>query len=237
MTARQDKTNALARLDRLRKRLHVPPPPPPPPPERFSPTRGIDCFRCDFRRLPVKCGKVDAVITDLPWASEWLDNVEEFSEWCASVLKPNGIMATLYTASNLDQLLAGLGKHLHYVWTCASPMHGATLMRRPYVTRSCTLCVVCSNTNTPEIHRSPCDLLPFSWRERNRYHEHQQSLPVVQYLVEHFAKEADTVCDPCSGGWTTAVACWRTRRKFVGSDNREDCLEVARRRFRDVMAA
>ena len=165
MTARQDKTNALARLDRLRKRLHVPPPPPPPPPERFSPTRGIDCFRCDFRRLPVKAGRWTRSSRTFRGRASWLDNVEEFSEWCASVLKPNGIMATLYTANNLNQLLAGLDKHLHYVWTCTSPMHGATLMRRPYVTRSCTLCVVCSNTDTPEIHRSPCDLLPFSWRE------------------------------------------------------------------------
>ena len=235
MTARQDKTNALARLDRLRKRLHVPPPPPPPPPERFSPARNITCYRCDFRRLPIKAGSVDSICTDIPWATDWLDNVEEFSEWCAKVLKPGGIMATIYTAYNLNRLLTGLDTHLNYVWTCMSPLYGATLMRRPYVTRSCTLCVVYSN-GQPKIHRSPCDLLPYSWMEK-RYHEHQQSLPVVQYLVEHFAEKDCLICDPCSGGWTTMEACLRTGRRFVGSDNRENCLDVARQRFANVQAA
>jgi hypothetical protein len=235
MSVLQDKTNALARLDRLRKRLHVPPPPPPPPPERFSPVKNVTCYRCDFRRLPVKRGKVDSICTDVPWATDWLENVEEFSEWCAWALRPGGIMATLYTAYNLNRLLAGLDTHLNYVWTCTSPMHGATLLHQTFVARSSTLCVVYSN-GEPDIHRSPCDLMPYSWMEK-KYHNHQQSLPAVLYMVEHFAREGSLVVDPCGGGWTTAVACWRTRRKFVGSDNRENCLEVARRRFRDVMAA
>jgi hypothetical protein len=204
---------------------------PMPQPVLYQPTAGIDCWCCDFRQLPIEAGTVGAMITDLPWATDWLRHVEEFGEWCAKMLRPNGIMATLYTANNLDRLLAGLGKHLHYVWTLVSPMHGVTLLHKPFVTRSCLLCVVFSNTNTPDIHRSPCDLLPYSWPETTRWHEHQQSLSVVQYLVEHFAKEGDLVCDPCSGGWTTMEACWRTGRRFIGADNRPDCLNVARQRF------
>ena len=29
-------------------------------------------------------------------------------------------------------------------------------------------------------------------------------------------------------------ACWRTGRRFVGSDDRPDCLDVARRRFAEM---
>lgn len=239
----------LEQLQALCGQLGVPVPPAPQPvpsapepaaplapkPALYQPVPGIDCWRCDYKQLPLGDGQADAIITDIPWASKWLRNVEEFSAWCAAKLKPGGIMTTLYTAYNLPLLLAELGKHLHYVWTCASPMHGC--VPRPYtafITRSCTLCVVYSNTTQPFIHRSPSDLLPYSWREKTKWHEHQQSLSVVQYLVEHFSRENDLVVDSCSGGWTTAEACWRTGRQFLGSDDRANCLDVARDRFASV---
>lgn len=219
--------------------LPEPPAPPPPPPVLYQPVPSIDCYHCDYRRLPLDAESVDAVITDIPWKEPWLRHVPEFAKWCAKVLRPGGIMATLYTASNLNRLLAELDNYLEYVWTCFSPMHGSMRLNKPFLTRCCTLCVVYSTkTAPPNIHRSPCDLLPYSWREKHPWHEHQQSLPVVQYIVEHFAKEGALVADPCSGGWTTAVACWRTGRRFIGSDDGidskgriVDCLDVARRRF------
>ena len=146
-------------------------------------------------------------------------------------------MTTLYTGYNLDRLLARLTKHLHYVWLCVSPLYGC--VPRPYtawITRCTTLCVVLSNEKKPVIHRSPQDLLPYSWMEKKKWHEHQQSLSVIQYLVEHFAQEASLVVDPCSGGWTTMEACWRTGRRFVGSDDRPDCLDKARGRFAEMQA-
>jgi hypothetical protein len=229
----------------LCQQLGVPVPPPPPeppvepapPPTLYQPVPGIDCWHCHFRALPLQPGSVDAVVTDIPWKDDWLRRVPEFAEWCAKVLKPGGIMVTLYTAYNLDRLFAMLGEHLDYVWTCVSPMHGCVLSRKPFVTRCCTLCVVYSKGSPASIHRSPQDLLPFSWREETRWHEHQQSLPVVQYLVEHFAAEGDLIADPCSGGWTTMEACWRTGRRFVGSDDRPNCLDVARDRFAAMRAS
>ena len=223
--------NTLELLNQVCAGMGNPPIPPPLPPASFSPCPDITCYQSDFRRLPITGGSVDAIITDIPWATDWLPNVEEFAAWCAKVLKPGGIMATLYTAYNLDKLLARLSKHLHYFWTCVSPMHGSARLHTPFVTRCCTLCVVYSSTDTPHIHRSPCDLLPYSWREKNPWHENQQSLSVVQHLVEHFAREGDLICDPTSGGWTTMEAAWRTGRKFVGGDIRPHCLDLAQRRF------
>ena len=208
---------------------------PPQQPVHYQPTPGIDCYHCDFRNLPLGDGEADAIITDIPWTPKWLKHVEGFAAWCAAKLKPGGIVVTLYWATNLDRLLVELSKHLEYIWLCVSPMQGS--IQRPntvFIQRCCTLCIVCSNTKKPYIHRSPHDLLPYSWanhEETQEWHEHQQSLPVVQYLVEHFAAEKDLVVDPCSGGWSTAEACWRTNRRFVGSDDRADCLEVARQRF------
>ncbi len=223
----------------------VPPPPPPeplspqpvapPPPALYQPTPGIDCWHSKFEQLPLGDGQADAIITDIPWKKPWLKHAEDFAAWCARKLKPGGIMATLYWADNLDQLLAKLTTHLYYVWLCVSPMQGSIQRKHTaFVHRCCTLCVVCSNTKEPYIHRSPHDLLPYSWLEKEdrEWHEHQQSLPVVQYLVEHFAAEDDLVVDPCSGGWTTMEACWRTGRadaeavEAVLADNEQKFTEA-----------
>ena len=181
----------------LRRNGYIPPPPPspkPPVPEPvvspvqepvlYQPAPGIDCWHCDFRQLPLEDGTVDYVCTDIPWRTGWLRHVEDFAEWCSRKLKPDGVVTTLYTGYNLDRLLATLTKHLRYVWMCVSPMHGC--VPRPYtawITRCTTLCVVLGNTKKPFLHRSAQDLLPYSWREKKKWHEHQQSLNVVQYLV------------------------------------------------------
>ena len=102
----------------------------------YRPAERIECHLCDFRQLPLGDGKVDAVITDVPWDDRWLkEQVEDFAAWCAAKLKPGGVMTTLYTAHALDRLLAGLAKHLHYVWLCVSPMHGSRPSRSPHVLR------------------------------------------------------------------------------------------------------
>ena len=180
----------------------------------YRPVEGIKCHRCDFRQLPLGERKADAIITDIPWDGKWLEHVEDFAAWCAAKLKPDGIVTTLYSAHNLDRLLAGLTKHLHYIWTCVSPLSKGRPSLSPYLVRHCTLCVVCSNTRKPYFHQRPKDLLPETCGEERRWHEHQQSLSVTQYLVETFAPEGSLVIDPCSGGWTTAVACYRAGASF-----------------------
>jgi hypothetical protein len=231
---RKNDMKALETLEQLCGELGIPPAS---PPQSYSPAPDITCYRCDFRRLPLEPASVDAVVTDVPWADDWLPNVEEFGACCKTILKPGGIMATLYTARNLDRLIAELKKNLNYVWTCFSPMHGSNRLHTPFVTRCCTVCLLFSNGEKSNFHRSLCDLLPYSWRERTTWHEHQQSLSVVQYIVEHVAKEGSLICDSCSGGWTTMEACVRTGRKFVGGDDRPNCLDVARRRFAAMRAA
>jgi hypothetical protein len=43
-------------------------------------------------------------------------------------------------------------------------------------------------------------------------------LPLVLRLVTSFSDHGEHVVDPFLGGGTTAVACWRTGRRFTGGD-------------------
>ena len=49
---------------------------------------------------------------------------------------------------------------------------------------------------------------------------YDNSLPLrlVLRAVRAFSNPEDHIVDPCLGGGTTAVACWRTRRRFTGGD-------------------
>ena len=235
MIAKKDKKNSSADLDRLCTEFGVPPVPPPPPPKCYSPAPDIHCYGCDFRRLPVKQGSGDAICTDIPWASDWLPNVEEFAEWCAKVLKRGGIMATWYGASGLDRLMERLGRHLYYQWTFISPSAGGTQIKSRFIQARYTPCLIYSNVPNVRLHRATDDWCPASRREKG-LHPHQRALAPVQFVVEAVAEPNSLICDTCSGGWTTAEACYRSGRRFIGSDNRSNCLDVARRRFRDVMA-
>ena len=50
------------------------------------------------------------------------------------------------------------------------------------------------------------------------WHEWQQPLEEVEKLVDTFSQPGDLVIDPCGGGFTTAIACHRLGRRFVGCD-------------------
>ena len=56
------------------------------------------------------------------------------------------------------------------------------------------------------------------------WHEWQQSLDAVERLAQYFSDPAELVCDPCGGGFTTAVACCRLGRKFIGCDVDKACV-------------
>jgi SAM-dependent methyltransferase len=211
-----------------------PEPPPPPPPELYQPTKDIACWKCDFRDLPVEAGSVRAIITDLPYEGTWHHNLPDFAEWACRVLQPGGILATFYGQAWLPRLLAELDKRLYWQWLFIEPWCGGYPLMGRWVNSRYAPVVVYCNEPTMHLRRNVDDVLPASRKERD-CHEHQKSLASVQHLVQAFSgEEGDLVADCCSGGWTTALACHETRRRFVGSDNRPDCLDVARKRFANL---
>jgi hypothetical protein len=59
-------------------------------------------------------------------------------------------------------------------------------------------------------------------------HEYQQSVPGFMRLVERLSVPHALVCDPFTGTGTTAVACVRLHRRFVGCDTDKEMVEKAR---------
>lgn len=65
-------------------------------------------------------------------------------------------------------------------------------------------------------------------------HPTQKPLPLIQELVSLFSFDGQTVLDPFMGSGTTAVACIRLGRKFIGIELSEKYFDIACERIRDA---
>jgi len=59
---------------------------------------------------------------------------------------------------------------------------------------------------------------------------------IICYLIRTYTNEGDIVLDNCIGSGTTAVACIKTGRKFIGVELSEEYCEIAERRIADELS-
>lgn len=61
------------------------------------------------------------------------------------------------------------------------------------------------------------NILPeFCFRMNDRCHPTQKPIQLLEYLINTYTKEKNTILDPCIGSGTTAIASIRTGRNFIG---------------------
>ena len=65
-----------------------------------------------------------------------------------------------------------------------------------------------------------------------RLHPTQKPLKLIQYLVKTYTNEGDTVLDNCMGSGTTAVACIKEKRHFIGFELNKEYFDNAQKRIK-----
>ena len=65
-----------------------------------------------------------------------------------------------------------------------------------------------------------------------KVHPTQKPIELIERLVESATEEGDTVLDCFAGSGTTAVACKRLQRNFIGFEIQEKYFEVAQQRLK-----
>jgi site-specific DNA-methyltransferase (adenine-specific) len=63
------------------------------------------------------------------------------------------------------------------------------------------------------------------------WHPMQQPLEEAEKFVRYFTQPGDLVVDPCSGSFTTAVACKNLGRRFIGCDIRTEYVSKGQTRL------
>ena len=84
--------------------------------------------------------------------------------------------------------------------------------------------------------RYPVDVLDFQGENNylpkngisNTIHPTQKPVDLLRYLVLTYTNEGDTVLDNCMGSGTTAIACIREKRHFIGFELNKEYYDKAR---------
>jgi len=66
---------------------------------------------------------------------------------------------------------------------------------------------------------------------RQRHHPTEKPVDLLLYLIDKITDELDTVLDPFLGSGTTAVACERLNRRWIGIEIEEKYCEISAKRI------
>jgi len=78
----------------------------------------------------------------------------------------------------------------------------------------------------------PTSIIPIEKEHTgNEYHPTQKPVDLLRYLVLTYTNEGDTVLDSCIGSGTTAIACLKEKRHFLGFELNKEYFNIAQRRI------
>ena len=70
--------------------------------------------------------------------------------------------------------------------------------------------------------------------KEKRIHPTQKPLPLIEWILNKYTKEGDVILDPFIGSGTTAVACHKLKRKYIGFELDEEYFELASKRIEEA---
>jgi site-specific DNA-methyltransferase (adenine-specific) len=86
-----------------------------------------------------------------------------------------------------------------------------------------------TGTFSSEIYKT--NLIEESSVIKNKLHETQKPLVLMENLIKTFTKEGQVVLDMFMGSGTTGVACKNLNRSFIGIELTKEYFEIARNRI------
>lgn len=81
---------------------------------------------------------------------------------------------------------------------------------------------------------SKFDFLEFSG-DRNKLHPTQKPVDLLEYLINTYTNENETVLDFTMGSGSTGVACINTNRNFIGVELDENYFNIAKQRIEEIV--
>lgn len=70
--------------------------------------------------------------------------------------------------------------------------------------------------------------------KEERIHPTQKPLPIIEWILNKYTKEGDLILDPFIGSGTTAVACHKLKRKYIGFELDEEYFNLASKRIEEA---
>ena len=80
--------------------------------------------------------------------------------------------------------------------------------------------------------RYPRSIQHFNTPKNNSQHPTQKPVDLCRYLIRTYTNEGDLVLDNCIGSGTTAVACIKEKRHFIGYEITKEYFDIAQERIK-----
>lgn len=81
-------------------------------------------------------------------------------------------------------------------------------------------------TNKIEINRLEKEL-----NSKHVIHPTQKPVTLMEYLIETYTNEGETVLDNCAGSGTTAIACMNTNRNYILMEQEKEYIDIINKRI------
>ena len=78
----------------------------------------------------------------------------------------------------------------------------------------------------------PISVLCFDKEKELDMHPTQKPVALIQYLIRTYSNEGDTILDNCMGSGTTAIACIKEKRNFIGFELNKEYYDKACKRIK-----
>ena len=200
----------------------------------------IRLYHCRFqeleKRAKLKRNSISLVLTDFPYGKHFLSQLSALGEFAKRVLKPGGLFVSYSGQYHLPDVLERLGEHLSYRWTMASVWNGDSNLIHPLQITSQWKPILVFSKGKWTVRKRWSDVSLVREKDKS-LHEWQQHESEVEMLMNYFSEPGDLVCDCLAGSFTTAIACCRNGRKFVGCDVEAECVEIGQARLEEGMGS
>jgi ParB-like chromosome segregation protein Spo0J len=187
----------------------------------------------DFR---VRGSEIDSesislMLTDPPYAKEFLPLWNDLGALAQRVLKPGGIMLTYTGNLYLPDILQMLGKHLQYVWCLAILHSGQKKVVYPVNINQAWKFILWYCKPPMQIYWSPfADI--FSGGQEKEHHKWQQSVAEAKYYLKALCPAGGTVLDPMMGSGTVVLAAMQLGFNATGIEIDPAAFSTAQDRIR-----
>ena len=200
----------------------------------------IQIHHCPFQQLEEMAGlqpaSANLACTDIPYGRDFLPQISDLAALATRMLVDGGLLVMYCGQFYLPEVMRRLGEHLTYRWECAAVWEGDSNVIYPLsITSQWKPILIYSKGPWKKTGRCS-DVFRMNAKEKT-WHDWQQPLGDVEKLIECFSKPGDLIVDPCAGSGTTAIACHRLGRRFVGCDSDQAAVVSGQQRLEQERAS
>jgi len=181
--------------------------------------------------------QVDLVLTDIPFNVDlkylsYQDNLppEEYkkicSDWFGKFREVSNFYIVKAPTKTMPIVLPVFADTLGYVWAVIQYSPNATT-HGPFNLSLYSQYLV---GGTP-YKRPNFDVFKNTYNKKWTEHPAEMPTAPINQLLAWFTNDGDSVCDPFLGSGTTAVACERLNRKWIGIEISEEYCEISAKRI------